>query len=232
MSHKSGHVSIKAGRYYASVLIEIPDKRIASNSSEGIGIDLGLKNFAIVSNGKIYKNINKSAKLKKLEKKLVREQRSLSRKYENLKKGESTQKKNIQKQRLKIQKLHHRIDNIRTDYINKTIAEIVKTKPSYITIEDLNVSGMMKNRHLSKAVASQKFYEFKTKLEAKCRENGIELRIVDRWFPSSKICYCCKSIKKDLKLSDRIFRCDCGYIEDRDFNAALNLRDATTYEVA
>ena len=229
---KSGHVSIKADRYYVSVLIEIPDHRIVNNSSEGIGIDLGLKDFAIVSNGKIYKNINKSAKLKKLEKKLVREQRSLSRKYENLKKGESTQKRNIQKQKLKIQKLHHRIDNIRTDYINKTIAEIVKTKPSHITIEDLNVSGMMKNRHLSKAVASQKFYEFKTKLLAKCREYGIELRIVDRWFPSSKTCHCCKSIKKDLKLSDRIFRCDCGYIEDRDFNAALNLRDATTYEVA
>lgn len=229
---KSGHVSIKADRYYVSVLIEIPDHRIVNNSSEGIGIDLGLKDFAIVSNGKIYKNINKSAKLKKLEKKLVREQRSLSRKYENLKKGESTQKRNIQKQKLKIQKLHHRIDNIRTDYINKIIAEIVKTKPSHITIEDLNVSGMMKNRHLSKAVASQKFYEFKTKLLAKCREYGIELRIVDRWYSSSKTCHCCKSIKKDLKLSDRVFRCDCGYIEDRDFNAALNLRDAITYEVA
>ena len=229
---KSGHVSIKADRYYVSVLIEIPDQTIASNSSEGIGIDLGLKDFVIVSNGKTYKNINKSAKLRKLEKKLIREQRSLSRKYENLKKGGSTQKRNIQKQKLKIQKLHHRIDNIRTDYINKIIAEIVKTKPSHITIEDLNVSGMMKNKHLSKAVASQKFYEFRTKLEAKCKENGIELRIVDRWFPSSKTCHCCKSIKKDLNLSDRVFRCDCGYIEDRDFNAALNLRDATTYEVA
>ena len=229
---KSGHVSIKADRYYVSVLIEIPDKTSASNSSEGIGIDLGLKDFAIVSNGKTYKNINKSARLRKLEKKLAREQRRLSRKYENLKKGGSTQKRNIQKQKLKIQKLHQRIDNIRTDYINKIIAEIVKTKPSHITIEDLNVSGMMKNRHLSKAVASQKFYEFKTKLLAKCKENGIELRIVDRWFPSSKTCHCCKSIKKDLKLSDRLFRCDCGYIEDRDFNAALNLRDATTYEVA
>ena len=229
---KSGHVSIKADRYYVSVLVEILDKAIASHSSKGIGIDLGLKDFAIVSNGKTYKNINKSAKSRKLEKKLAREQRGLSRKYENLKKGGSTQKKNIQKQKLKIQKLYQRIDNIRTDYINKIIAEIVKTKPSYITIEDLNVSGMMKNRHLSKAVASQKFYEFKTKLLAKCKENGIELRIVDRWFPSSKTCHCCKSIKKDLKLSDRLFRCDCGYIEDRDFNAALNLRDATTYEVA
>ena len=229
---KSGHVSIKAGRYYVSVLIEIPNNKIANHSKEGIGIDLGLKDFAIVSNGKTYKNINKSAKLKKLEKQLIREQRSLSRKYENIKKGESTQRANIQKQKRVVQKLHHKIDNIRTDYINKTIAEIVKTKPSYITIEDLNVSGMMKNRHLSKAVASQKFYEFRTKLQAKCKESGIELRVVDRWYPSSKTCHCCGAIRKDLKLSDRIFQCDCGYIEDRDFNAALNLRDATTYEVA
>ena len=229
---KSGHVSIKADRYYVSVLIEIPNNKTADNSNEGIGIDLGLKDFAIVSNGKTYKNINKSAKLKKLEKQLIREQRSLSRKYENLKEGESTQRANIQKQKLKVQKLHHKIDDIRTDYINKTIAEIVKTKPSYITIEDLNVSGMMKNKHLSKAVASQKFYEFRTKLQAKCKENGIELRVVDRWYPSSKTCHCCGAIRKDLKLSDRIFQCDCGYTEDRDFNAALNLRDAMTYEVA
>ena len=229
---KSGHVSIKADRYYVSVLIEIPNNKIANNSNKGIGIDLGLKDFAIVSNGKTYKNINRSTRIKKLEKQLIREQRSLSRKYENLKKGESTQRANIQKQKFKVQKLHHKMDNIRTDYMNKTIAEIVKTKPSYIAIEDLNVKGMMKNRCLSKAVASQKFYEFKVKLQAKCKENGIELRVVDRWYPSSKICHCCGAIEKDLKLSDRIYRCDCGYVEDRDFNAALNLRDALTYEVA
>ena len=121
----------------------------------------------------------------------------VQRKYENLKKGESTQK-NIQKQKLKVQMLHHRIDNIRADYINKTIAEIVKTKPSYITIEDLNVAGMMKNRHLSKAVASQKFSEFRTKLKAKCDDNGIELRIVGRFYPSSKMCHCCGKNKKDF----------------------------------
>ena len=128
--------------------------------------------------------------------------------------------------------LLYRIDNIRTDYINKIIAEIVKTKPSYITIEDLNVSGMMKNRHLSKAVASQKFYEFRNRLKAKCNDNGIELRVADRFYPSSKLCHCCGQIKKDLKISDRIYRCACGYVEDRDFNASLNLRDAVTYEVA
>ena len=228
---KSGTVSIKAGRYYVSALVELPDAEITNNSGEGIGIDLGLKKLAIVSNGKMYKNINKSARVKKLEKQLHREQRCLSRKYENLKKGESAQK-NIQKQRLKVQKLHHRMDNIRTDYINKTIDEIVKTKPSYITIEDLNVSGMMKNRHLSKAVASQKFYEFRTKLKVKCDDNGIELRIVDRFYPSSKLCHCCGSMKKDLKLSDRTYKCSCGYVKDRDFNASLNLKDAVTYKIA
>ena len=228
---KSGTVSIKAGRYYVSVLVEIPDVQMSDNSNEGIGIDLGLKDLAVVSNGKIYKNINKSAGIRRLEKQLRREQRCLSRKYEDLKKGGATQK-NIQKQRLKVQRLHQKIDNIRTDYINKTIAEIVKTKPSYIAVEDLNVSGMMKNRHLSKAVASQKFYEFRTRLKTKCEENGIELRIVDRWYPSSKMCHCCGSIRKDLKLSDRIYRCPCGYMEDRDLNASLNLRDAVTYEIA
>ncbi len=228
---KSGTVSMKAGRYYISVLAEVPDVKIISHGNSGIGIDLGVKELAVVSDGKIYKNINKSARVKKLEKKLRREQRCLSRKYENLKKGESAQK-NIQKQKLKVQRLHHRINNIRTDYINKVIVEIVKTKPSYIVIEDLNVKGMMKNRHLSKAVASQKLYEFRIKLKSKCDDNGIELRVVDRWYPSSKLCHRCGCIKKDLKLSDRIYRCGCGYIEDRDFNAALNLRDAKTYEVA
>ena len=229
---RSGTVSVKAGRFYVSVLVEIPDVNINNNLNEGIGIDLGLKDFAIISNGKTYRNINKSAGLKKLEKQLIREQRSLSRKYENLKKGESTQRANIQKQKLKVQKLHHKMDNIRTDYINKTIAEIVKTKPSYITIEDLNVKGMMKNRCLSKAVASQKFYEFRKKLKAKCDEKGIELRVADRFYPSSKTCHHCGSIRKNLKLSDRIYRCECGYVADRDLNAALNLKDAKTYKIA
>ena len=229
---RSGTVSVKAGRFYVSVLVEIPDVNINNNLNEGIGIDLGLKDFAIISNGKTYRNINKSAGLKKLEKQLIREQRSLSRKYENLKKGEFTQRANIQKQKLKVQKLHHKMDNIRTDYINKTIAEIVKTKPSYITIEDLNVKGMMKNRCLSKAVASQKFYEFRKRLKAKCDEKGIELRVADRFYPSSKTCHHCGSIRKNLKLSDRIYRCECGYVADRDLNAALNLKDAKTYKIA
>lgn len=240
---KSGTVSIKAGRYYVSVLVDEseisqPEQNLEL-TQQGLGIDLGLKDFAIVSNGKTYKNINKIKKIKNLEKKLKREQRSLSRKYEDLKKrnkiskeGEEATRQNIQKQVLKIQKIYQTLTNIRTNYINQIISEIVKTKPSYITIEDLNVSGMMKNKHLSKAIASQKFYEFRTKLIAKSKELGIEVRLVDRFYPSSKLCHNCGNIKKGLKLSDREYICECGYKEDRDLNASLNLRDAKVYTIA
>ncbi len=233
----SGTISKKAGRYYISVLIEVPDIPKTNIQSEGIGIDLGVKDFAVLSDGTVVKNINKTGKVRKIERRLKRAQKRLSRKYESLKKrkkeekGETTQQ-NIQKQILKVQKLHHQLDNIRTDYVNKCIWDVVKTKPAYIVIEDLNVSGMMKNRHLSKVVAVQKFYEFRVKLTAKCKEYGIELRIVDRFYPSSKICHQCGTIKKDLKLSDRTYRCTCGYEADRDYNASLNLRDAKTYKLA
>ena len=191
------------------------------------------KEFAICSNGEKYKNINKTQKIRKIEKQLKREQKKLSRKYENLKKkGGTATKSNIKKQIVKVQKLHHKLNNIRTDYVNKTISNIINQKPKFITIEDLNVKGMMKNRHLSKAVANQKFYEFRNKLAIKCNALGIELRIVDRFYPSSKLCHSCGSIKKDLKLKDRIYKCDCGYIEDRDYNASLNLRDAKIYKIA
>ena len=235
---RSGTVSRKAGRYYVSVLIDIPEAEISRADGPGLGLDLGLKELAILSNGVIYPNINKRQELRKCEKQLRRAQRCLSRKYEAYKKRKNKQKKgettrsNIQKQKLKVQKLYHRIEQIRTDYINKVIAQIVKTKPSYITIEDLNVKGMMKNRHLSKAIASQKFYEFRSKLQCKCRQNGIELRIVNRFYPSSKRCHACGKVKKDLRLSDRVYRCTCGYVEDRDVNAALNLRDAVSYQTA
>ena len=235
---KSGTISYKAGRYYVSVLVEEQEPYKTELNNFGIGIDLGLKDFAICSNGKTYKNINKNSRIRKLEKKLKREQRSLSRKYENYKKLNKISKggatrQNIQKQKLKVQKLYQRLDNIRTNYVNNVISELVKTKPMWISIEDLNVSGMMKNKHLSKAIAQQKFFEFRTKLLAKCNEYGIELRIVDRFYPSSKTCHCCGNIKSNLKLSDRTYRCDkCGYIEDRDYNASLNLRDCQTYSIA
>ena len=206
-------------------------------TNEGIGIDLGIKDFAICSNGVKFKNVNKTSTVKKVEKKLKREQRKLSRKYESLKirnkkeKGEATHQ-NIQKQVSKVQKLHQRLTNIRTDYINKTVSSIVKQKPSYITIEDLNVSGMMKNKHLSKVVAGQKFFEFRTKLTTKCKENNIELRIVDRFYPSSKTCSSCGEIKKDLKLKDRVYKCNCGLTIDRDLNASMNLKNAKKYKIA
>ena len=234
---KSGTVSQKADRYYVSILVEEEDKEVPRTNNEGIGIDLGIKEFAVCSNNKIYKNINKTSTVKKIEKKLKREQRKLSRKYESFKirnkkeKGEATQR-NIQKQVVKVQKLHQRLTNIRTDYINKTVSLVVKQKPSYITIEDLNVSGMMKNKHLSKVVAGQKFFEFKTKLNSKCKQSNIELRIVDRFYPSSKTCSCCGSIKNDLKLSDRVYKCKCGLIMDRDLNASMNLKNAKKYKIA
>ncbi|WP_334212195.1 transposase [Clostridium perfringens] len=244
---KSGTVSQKADRYYVSILVEETAIKISNgntgieifnHNNEGVGIDLGIKEFVICSNGNKFKNINKTSTVKKVEKKLKREQRKLSRKYESLKirnkkeKGGNVTSQNIQKQVVKVQKLHQRLANIRTDYINKIVSSIIKQKPSYITIEDLNVKGMMKNKHLSKAIASQKFFEFKTKLTVKCKENHIELRIVDRFYPSSKTCSSCGKVKKDLKLSDRIYKCDCGFTIDRDLNASINLKNAKEYKIA
>ena len=235
---KSGTISQKSDRYYVSILVEEDDKKVYKSTNEGLGIDLGVKEFAVCSDGIKFKNINKTSTVKKVEKKLKREQRKLSRKYEslkirnkNIKEGRATGQ-NIQKQVIKVQKLHQRLINIRTDYINKTVFSIIKQKPSYITIEDLNIKGMMKNKHLSKAIASQKFFEFKTKLTVKCKENNIELRIVDRFYPSSKTCSQCGKIKKDLKLSDRIYKCDCGLTIDRDLNASINLKNAKEYKIA
>ena len=235
---KSGTVSQKADRYYVSILVEENDKKVYKSTNEGVGIDLGVKEFVVCSDGIKFKNINKTSTVKKIEKKLKREQRKLSRKYEslkirnkNIKEGRAT-RQNIQKQVVKVQKLHQRLTNIRTDYINKIVSSIIKQKPSYITIEDLNVKGMMKNKHLSKAIASQKFFEFKTKLTFKCKENHIELRIVDRFYPSSKTCSNCGEIKQDLKLSDRIYKCDCGLTIDRDLNSSINLKNAKEYKIA
>lgn len=234
---KSGTVSQKANRYYVSILVEKEDLKVSKCTNEGIGIDLGIKDFAICSDKKKFKNINKTSKVIKVEKKLKREQKKLSRKYESLQQRNKIEegrvtRQNIQKQVVKVQKLHQRLTNIRTDYINKTISSITKQKPSYIAIEDLSVSNLMKNKHLSKSIASQKFYEFRIKLIYKCRENNIELRIVDRFYPSSKTCSRCGKIKKDLKLKDRVYNCSCGLNIDRDLNASINLKNAQTYKIA
>ena len=239
----SGTVSCVAGRFYVSVVVDIDEKSKHNKDLEtsyrtvtdGIGIDLGIKDLAVVSDGKKFKNINKSSKVKKMEKRLWREQRRLSRKYESKKKGGKTANAsaNIEKQKLKVQKLHRRINEIREDYENKVIHEIVKQKPSFITVEDLNLKGMMKNRHLAKAVAAQRFNYLLTKLKRKAEIIGIEMRVVDRFYPSSQTCHFCGHIHKGLKLKDRVYICpECGYIQNRDFNASLNLRDAKKYRIA
>lgn len=234
---KSGTITKKCDRYYISILVDKEFKKNNKQYSFGIGVDLGIKEFATVSDERIFKNINKTYKVKKLKKSLKKEQRKLSRKYESLKirnkeEGGNVTRQNIQKQVLKVQKLHNRINNIRTDYINKTINELVKTKPEFINIEDLNISGMMKNRHLSKAIAEQKLYEFRNKLINKCHQNEIEVRLSNRFYASSKTCSQCGSIKKDLKLADRTYICpECGAVIDRDLNAAINLRDNQIYKI-
>ena len=210
--------------WWITVGIEYPDSVVASEN-EGVGIDLGIKDLAICSDGNKYKNINKSNEVKKLEKKKRRLQRSISRSYEKNKKGKEYCKTNnvIKKEKLLL-KLYHRLTNIRQNYLHQTTSEIVKREPSFICIEDLNVSGMMKNRHLSKAVQEQCFYEFRRQIEYKSVWNNIPVIIADRFFPSSKLCSCCGTIKKDLKLSDRIYKCECGNVIDRDYQAAIKIK--------
>nr|DAR47987.1 MAG TPA: endonuclease [Caudoviricetes sp.] len=219
-----------------SVLVDTPERQFKKPQGEALGIDLGIKDLAILSDGTKYKNVNKTATVRRLEKKLRREQRRLSRKLESKKRngGESAAYfANISKNILKVQKLYCRLTSIRTNYANQVINDIVRREPSYVVIENLNVSGMMKNHHLAKAVAGCRFYEFRVKLTAKCHKHGIEIRIADRFYPSSKTCHECGYIKHDLKLSDRTYICpECGNTIDRDFQAALNLRDLKEYEIA
>ena len=210
--------------WFVSVSIDVEDNTdIPPNG--GIGIDLGLKNLAICSDGNTYTNINKTNKVKRIEKRKRRLQRSISRRYNMNKKGVRYEKtSNIIKREKELLKLSRRLTNIRRNHLHQITSEIVKRKPSFICIEDLNVSGMMKNKHLSKAIQQQGFYEFRRQIEYKSAWNNIPVIIADRFFPSSKLCSCCGMINKDLKLSDRIYRCECGNIIDRDFQASLNLR--------
>ena len=232
----SGTVSMKAGRYYVSVLCDIVDRNNYSDSkNEGIGVDLGIKDLAIVSNiDKPFENINKSIVIRKLKKKLNRLQRKVSRKYETNKDGKKFIKtNNIIKLESQIRVIHQKISNIRLNYIHNITNTLVKSKPEYITMEDLNVRGMMKNRHLSKSIQEQCFYEFRRQLTYKCLWNNIELRVVDRFYPSSKLCSECGGINKNLKLSDREYICvECGVVIDRDKNSSINLKNAKEYKIA
>ena len=246
----SGTISQQAGRYYVSVLCEVESSTNTNVlANEGIGIDLGLKTFAVCSDGQTFKNINKTKRVNQLEKQLRREQRSLSRKYESYKKVKQTTKQttqfkggetatnpftyaNIRKNVRRVQKLHQRLANLRLEYVKSVVTTVVKTKPSYITLEDLNVQGMMKNKHLSKAIAEQCFYTFKTWLVSKCTQVGIEVREVGRFYPSSKLCSCCGQKKIQLSLRERVYSCEhCGTTLDRDHNASLNLVQAKEYIV-
>ena len=210
--------------WYISVGIEVDDNTTLP-SNEGIGIDLGIKNLATCSDKNVYKNINKTQKVKKIEKRKRRLQRSISRRYEKNKKGEKYCKTcHIIKREKELLKITKRLMNIRQNHIHQITSEIVKRKPSFICIEDLNVSGMMKNKHLSKMIQQQGFYEFRKQIKYKSKLNNITLIVIDRFFPSSKLCSCCGNIKKDLKLKDRTYKCECGNIIDRDLNASLNLK--------
>lgn len=195
--------------------------------SEGIGIDLGIKDLAICSDNRSYININKTDKVRKLNKKKRRLQRRVSKKYHYNKKGACYCKtRNIIKSEKRLLKVNRRLTNIRNAYLHSVTSEIVKRKPSFIVLEDLNVRGMLRNKHLAKAVQEQGFSEFHRQIAYKCERNNIKLIIADRFFPSSKLCSCCGNIKKDLKLSDRIYHCSkCGNTIDRDYQASVNLRN-------
>ena len=232
---KSGTITKIADRYFLSLIMEVEDTvKVTNTSNKGLGVDLGIKDTAICSNGKVFKNINKTKKVKKLKKKLKREQRKMSKsvEYSKSKKIKLKECKNFNNKKLKVQKLFYRLNCIRDDYNNKIVDEITRAKLKYITIEDLKVSNMMKNKHLSKAIQEQNFYAIRTKLIKKCKERNIELRLVDTFYPSSKTCSCCGSIKKNLKLNDRIYKCsNCGLEIDRDYNASINLEKAQVYKV-
>ena len=232
---KSGTISKIADRYFLSLVIEVDDiVKTENTNTKGLGIDLGIKDTAICSDGRVFKNINKTKKVKKIKKKIKREQRRIARsiEYSKTNKIKLKELKNFNKKKLKVQRLFYRLNCIRDDYNNKIVDEITRTKLKYITIENLKVSNMMKNRHLSKAIQEQNFFSIRTKLINKCKERNIELRIVDIFYPSSKTCSCCGSIKKDLKLNDRIYKCsNCGLEIDRDYNASINLEKAKVYKV-
>jgi putative transposase len=237
---KSGTIERKSNKYFVSVIVEEESKLLPKTPySEGIGIDVGIKDFVITSNNLIFKNINKSEKIKKYEKKLKRKQRSYSKKLfyykkkhkNNIEGKERLTNSNLERNRLEIQKLHYRLSEMRKGYVKTVVNSLVKLNPKFITIEDLNVKGMLKNRHLSKSISNQNFSFFFMFLGSQCKKHGIEVRRVGRFYPSSKLCSCCGSKKVNLKLKDRIYNCSiCGFEIDRDLNASLNLRDCKEFD--
>ena len=235
---KSGRIKEQAGRYYLTCLFEQPEQLHELLLGVPIGVDLGLKNFAVSDNGIIYSNRNKDYQVKRIRKQLRRTQRKLSRQYvaykaRKMKEGESATDLNLSKTERKVQRLYQRLHNIQADYQNQIVANLVRTKLNWVSIEDLNVKGMIKNRHLAKAVNQQGFYTFRTKLVNKCQQLGIPVHLVNRFEPTSKICHQCGYKKVDLSLGERIYKCpNCGNVVDRDINAALNIRDTDNFVLA
>ena len=217
-------ISFDGLNWFLTVGIETEPQEVTT-LNDGVGIDLGIKDLAICSSGHVYKNINKTSRVRRLKKKQRRLQRKISRKYEKNKKGGRYEKtRNIIKSEKQLLRLTHKLTDIRTNYIHKVTTEIIKREPSFVVMEDLNVSGMMKNRHLAKAVQEQKLAEFYRIMQYKCEWYGIRLITADRFYASSKICSRCGHVKKDLKLSDRTYYCEnCGAVIDRDMNAGINL---------
>ena len=229
IKYSNPRISYDNKYWYLSVGIE--QSEIQEELTDiSLGIDLGIKVLGICSNGVTYKNINKTYVVRKIEKRLKRLQRQASRKYEQNKKGkEYVKTKNIIKLERQIQLIYRKLANIRKNHLHQTTTSIVKTKPYRIVIEDLAVSNMMKNKHLSDAIRKQGFYEFRRQLEYKCKLRKIELVLADKFYPSSKRCSQCGKIKKDLRLKDRVYKCSCGLNIDRDLNASRNL---STYKLA
>ena len=228
---RSGCITKKANKYFISLLVDEPFSITEKNKNEGIGIDLGLKEFMTSSNGLVFENVNKSLRVRKLEKKLKRIQRALSRKREAHKKNKSLTWNNYNKNKLQLENQYLRLENVRNAYINKCIDFLIDLEPKFITLEDLNIKGMKKNKHLSKTISDSKFYYTKQVLIQKCNKHGIEVREVDKFYPSSKKCSKCGNIKKDWKLKDRIYKCSCGNEIDRALNASINLKEAKEYKI-
>ena len=226
--HKFSNVRLskELNKYFISFGLECENQTNKLNDYN-MGIDLGVKDLAVVSYGSnslVFHNINKSSKMKKLSGELRRLQKSISRKYEANKQGNRFIKtNNIMKAEEKLKKIYKKISNIRNNYIHQSTNKLIKLLPRIVVMEDLNVAGMMKNKHLSKAIMEQEFNKFISYMKYKCEFNNIEFVQVDRFYPSSKMCSKCKTIKKDLSLKDRVYKCNCGLEIDRDLNAAINL---------
>ena len=227
VKYKEPRITFDGLNWWLSVAVEFADPKPAENCGEALGIDLGIKNLATCSDGTIYPNINRTAAVRRLKKKQRRLQRSISRKYEmNNKKGDSYSKtRNIIKSEKKLLRVHHRLADIRQNYRHQITSAIIGRKPNSIVLEDLNVRGMMSNRHLAKAVQEQGFFEFRRQIEYKASWAGLSVVIADRFYPSSKTCIACGHVKKNLRLSERIYHCEnCGNVIDRDLQAAINLK--------